>query len=402
MNLDVNTLFLVTIYVEAMLGLLLLFAWIQNPTIHGVAWWGFAQLMRAGSIALYGLFGSVPDLVSVDLAHAALFTSFAMIWAGARVFDGRRLRPLSLFSGAIVWLCISHIPALADNADLCVLITSGIIAGYLWMAAFELWAGREEALVSRWPAIFLLFAHGALFLLRKPFSSVLPWSSGTEVFSSLWMTALSFETLLFTIATAFVFLAMAKERIELRHKRAALIDPLTGMANRRAFLQDGMALMQRQQIDRCATAVLLIDLDHFKSVNDRFGHAVGDRVLQVFAEASDAVLRQRDLIGRLGGEEFAAVLYDVERDEARHIADTLRACFARFAHEVDGRTVAATASIGIVINEDPTFDVPGLLALADQALYLAKARGRNRVEVAGLDLLTSAETSRGHISRTAA
>ena len=322
-----------------------------------------------------------------------------MIWAGARVFDGRRLRPLSLFSGAIVWLCISHIPALADNADLCVLITSGIIAGYLWMAAFELWAGREEALVSRWPAIFLLFAHGALFLLRKPFSSVLPWSSGTEVFSSLWMTALSFETLLFTIATAFVFLAMAKERIELRHKRAALIDPLTGMANRRAFLQDGMALMQRQQNDGCATAVLLIDLDHFKSVNDRFGHAVGDRVLQIFAEASDAVLRQRDLIGRLGGEEFAAVLYDDRAGRgASYRRYDLRVCFARFAYEVDGRTVAATASIGIVINEDPTFDVPGLLALADQALYQAKARGRNRVEVAGLDLLTSAEDlARSHL-----
>jgi diguanylate cyclase (GGDEF)-like protein len=402
MRLDVNTLFLVTIYVETILGLLLLFAWIQNPKIHGVAWWGFAYLMRAGSVALYGLFGSAPDIISIDIANAALFISFAMTWAGARVFDGRRPLPLWLFGGAIMWLGVSHVPALTDQIDVSVLISSGIITSYLWMAAFELWAGRKEALVSRWPAIFLLFAHGALFLLQTPVSSILPWLSWDEVFSNVWMTALSFETLLFTIAIAFVFLAMAKERIELRHKRAASIDHLTGMANRRAFLQDGTALMQRQQIDGCATAVLLIDLDHFKAVNDRFGHAVGDRVLQIFAEASDVVLRQRDLIGRLGGEEFAAVLYDVKPDEARSIADDLRVCFARFAYEVDGRLVAATASIGIVINEDPTFDVPGLLALADQALYQAKARGRNRVEVAGLDLLMSAEPPRGIDARTAA
>src|SRR5580698_7562568 len=90
MNLDVNTLFLVTIYVEAILGLLLLFAWVQNTSIHAVAWWGFADLLRALSVMLFGMYGSVSDLISIDLATVLLFTAFAVTWTGARVFDHRK------------------------------------------------------------------------------------------------------------------------------------------------------------------------------------------------------------------------------------------------------------------------------------------------------------------------
>ena len=111
MNLDVNTLFLVTIYVEAILGLLLLFAWVQNTAIYAVAWWGFADLLRAASIVLFGLYGTVSDLISIDLANALLFTAFALTWTGARVFDHRRPRPILVFAGAAFWLVVGRIPA---------------------------------------------------------------------------------------------------------------------------------------------------------------------------------------------------------------------------------------------------------------------------------------------------
>jgi diguanylate cyclase (GGDEF)-like protein len=201
------------------------------------------------------------------------------------------------------------------------------------------------------------------------------------------MTVLSFEALLFTISIAFILLAMAKERTEFRHKTAAMVDPLTGIANRRSFLQDGNELMKRHAANPCPTAVLLIDLDHFKSINDRFGHALGDRVLQVFAETAKAHVRSTDLIGRLGGEEFAAVLYNAGREKAVALSERIRSAFAEAASEVDGRPVNATVSIGVVVNQDQPFDVPALLGQADQALYFAKERGRNRVEVASLDLV---------------
>jgi diguanylate cyclase (GGDEF)-like protein len=387
MGLDVNTLFMVTIYVEAMLGLLLLFAWIQNSGIHAVAWWGCAHLLRAASVMLFGMYGSVSDAISIDLANALLFTAFALTWSGARVFDGRAPEPMYVVGGAIVWILVSHTSSFVDSLEAKVLLASGIITAYTWATAYEFWRGRSEPLVSRWPAIFMLFAHGALFLLRTPLAQVLPWARSSQMFDSVWLTVLSFEALLFTIAIAFILLAMAKERTELRHKTAALVDPLTGIANRRAFLEDVMALSKRQEAEGRSVAVLLADLDHFKSINDRFGHAVGDRVLQVFVEAACAKLGPNDLIGRLGGEEFAIVIYDSGRDKGLAIAERIRLAFEDATVDVDGRQVGGTLSMGLAIAETNLFDIPAVLAQADEALYCAKERGRNRVEVASLQLM---------------
>ncbi len=387
MNLDVNTLFMVTIYVEAILGLLLLFVWVQNTAIHAVAWWGFAHLIRAASIVLFGMYGSAPDLITIDLANALLFTSFAATWTGARLFDGRQAEPVYLVTGAVLWLLVCRLPVLAEATDLRSMIASGIITTYTWLTAYEFWGGRREPLVSRWPAIFMLFAHGALFLLRTPLAAILPWSPGNRMLGSVWLTVLSFEALLFTISIAFILLAMAKERTELLHRTAALVDPLTGIANRRSFLQDAAQLAKRHSANPRPTAVLLIDLDHFKSINDRFGHALGDRALEIFADAARQSMRSSDLLGRLGGEEFAAVLSDTSRDKAVAVAERIRANFAQAALEVDNRPLGATVSIGLVHCEDGALDVSELLAQADQALYFAKENGRNRVEVASLDMM---------------
>jgi diguanylate cyclase (GGDEF)-like protein len=387
MTLDVHTLFLVTIYVEGILGLLLLFVWAQNMALRAVCWWGFAHVTRLASIGLFGLYGSSPDLISIDLANALLFTAFAMTWTGARVFDGRPVEPVYLVTGAVLWLLVCRLPLVTENNDLRSLIIAGIITSYVWLTAYEFWRGRSEALVSRWPAIVMFFAHGALFLLRTPMIALLPSASnGDGIYGSVWMTVLSFEALLLTISSAFLLLAMAKERTELRHRKAAMVDPLTGIANRRSFLQDASMLAKLHLANPRPTAFLVIDLDHFKSINDRFGHAVGDRVLEIFTEAARKSMRGSDLVGRLGGEEFAAVLADTSREKAVAVAERIRETFAQMAQEVDGHPVCGTVSIGLVHCLGRTLDVTELLAQADHALYYAKERGRNRVEVASLDM----------------
>jgi diguanylate cyclase (GGDEF)-like protein len=382
MTLDVHTLFLVTIYVEAILGLLLLFVWAQNMALRAVCWWGFAHMVRLVSIGLFSMYGAVPDLISIDLANALLFTAFAVTWTGARVFDGRPVEPVYLVTGAVIWLLICRLPILAEDVNLRALIASGIITGYTWLTAYEFWRGPDEPLVSRWPAIILLFAHGALFLLRTPMVALLPSLVSDGLFSSVWMTVPSFEALLLTISDAFILLAMAKERTELRHRTAAMVDPLTGVANRRSFLQDAALIAKRHIGNPRPTAVLLIDLDHFKSINDRFGHAVGDSVLAIFAEAARKSMRGSDLIGRMGGEEFAAILVETSRDKASEVAERIRASFAHMAQEVDGYRVEATVSIGFVHCLERTLDIAELLTRADHALYYAKERGRNRIEIA--------------------
>ena len=388
MTLDVHTLFLVTIYVEGILGLLLLFVWAQNVALRAVCWWGFAHVVRLASIGLFGIYGSAPDLVSIDLANALLFTAFAMTWTGARVFDGRPVEPVYLVTGAVLWLLVCRLPYVTENNDVRSLIVSGIITAYVWLTAFEFWRGRSEALVSRWPAIVMFFAHGALFLLRTPMIALLAPTSGNAegIYGSVWMTVLSFEALLLTISSAFLLLAMAKERTELRHRKAAMVDPLTGIANRRSFLQDASMLAKLHLANPRPTAFLVIDLDRFKSINDRFGHAVGDHVLEIFTAAARKSMRGSDLVGRLGGEEFAAVLADTSREKAVAVAERIRETFAQMAQEVDGHPVCGTVSIGLVHCMARALDVTELLAQADHALYYAKERGRNRVEVASLDM----------------
>jgi diguanylate cyclase (GGDEF)-like protein len=132
---------------------------------------------------------------------------------------------------------------------------------------------------------------------------------------------------------------------------------------------------------------MLLDLDNFKSINDRYGHAIGDRVLEIFAEVASSRLRRIDLFGRLGGEEFAALLHDTTRERALAVAEQIRGSFAAATREVEGRPVDGTVSIGIVIAYDAVLDLSALLAQADHALYRAKDAGRNRIEIASIELI---------------
>jgi diguanylate cyclase (GGDEF)-like protein len=227
----------------------------------------------------------------------------------------------------------------------------------------------------------MLFAHGSLFLLRTPLGAMLKLSESNAFAMSGWLELLSLEGLLFTISIAFILLAMAKERTELRHRTAAATDPLTGIANRRGFLEQS-----EETVDLRPASVLLIDVDRFKTVNDQYGHAIGDRVLQTFAEAAKSVVGTSGLIGRWGGDEFAAVLH-AGRERAVGLAERIQREFQMAAAHIDGHDVRATVSIGIAFSSKGPLDLSGLLSQADQALYRAKEAGRARIEVATADMI---------------
>jgi diguanylate cyclase (GGDEF)-like protein len=388
MGIDVSTLFMVTIEVEVILSLLLLLVWVQNREIYAVLWWSSAHIARAGSILLFGFYEYLPSVITIDLANALVLCSFALTWTGARIFGGRRVLPFYIGYGAFVWLCLSHIAIITRWPDLRALVSVSVVAAYAWLTAYELWRNRTESLISRWPAIFILFVEGATFLLRTPLSTLLPWSPTTQIFGSIWPTILSSEALLLTISIAFILLAMAKERAEQRHRIAATVDQLTGIANRRGFL----AACERLQADGTSSqppfALLLIDLDHFKLINDRYGHAFGDDVLRVFAKTVSGIISHEDIFGRLGGEEFAVVLARADALRAHEIAERIRSEFASAAYQVNGQPASATISIGLVMSNTTVSSITDLLANADRALYRAKSNGRNRIEIGIVDVIT--------------
>jgi diguanylate cyclase (GGDEF)-like protein len=209
-----------------------------------------------------------------------------------------------------------------------------------------------------------------------------------------------FETVFVSICAAYLFGSLAKDRIAALYQRASLVDPLTGVANRRGFFQAGERLMTRNRFAARPTALLLFDIDRFKRVNDTFGHHAGDEVLTAFCQLATSLLRPADLFGRIGGEEFASLLPDTERQDALSLAERLRAAFEATSHAVGERTVPATVSIGVAMSQDASSDLRALLEAADQALYRAKALGRNRVELSTDPVDPSRKRKRAVLSST--
>jgi len=176
-------------------------------------------------------------------------------------------------------------------------------------------------------------------------------------------------------------LAHELKREKARAEELARVDFLTNLANRRAFYEEGERELQSLQGSNRPAAVVMLDIDHFKSVNDRYGHAAGDSVIRAVAELIRANLRASDIAGRLGGEEFALLLPDTAAATVLVAAERLRAATEALLVEQDGVRIDFTLSIGVaVLADDATLDQ--WVARADAALYRAKQAGRNRVAVA--------------------
>jgi diguanylate cyclase (GGDEF)-like protein len=280
-----------------------------------------------------------------------------------------------------LWLIACAFPAFQADINLRIVWASGLLAVVSVVIAREVWRGRAEPLMSRWPTIVTLLAYAGAMVARIVMTLSSPMLQNAPLISGMAFTLLSFGTLLFTVVLAFLLLNMTKERLELRHKTDSLVDSLCGIPNRRAFLEGINRLLAQRQANREPIAVILFDLDRFKDINDHFGHAVGDSVLQTFSATATRALGPDVLFGRIGGEEFAAAVAAREIGDAVAMAERVRRNFESDAAPHGTGDLVPTVSVGVTFGHDPQqLTVKGLLAAADRALYGAKSGGRNRVE----------------------
>ncbi|HDS1060596.1 diguanylate cyclase [Pseudomonas putida] len=231
---------------------------------------------------------------------------------------------------------------------------------------------RNMTLVSM--GLVLLPSTG--WLLLQP--STLQQGIALAVLVFAWFVVSATQSLSSALTTAW----RLKHEMQRAHRLAMVAsctDELTGLNNRRAFFDNASA--QHVQCRDAGTfmAVLMLDVDHFKQINDTFGHAAGDQVLQRIGAAISASLRDNDIAGRLGGEEFAILLPNTPPDTAIEVAERLRALIAKLRVN-DEHPV--TASIGLAFAKAPATELGALLSSADSAMYLSKVSGRNRVTVA--------------------
>ena len=159
----------------------------------------------------------------------------------------------------------------------------------------------------------------------------------------------------------------------------ALTDPLTGLQNRRSLFELGRVEFARAKRMKRPFCCMMLDLDHFKRVNDEYGHLIGDQVLQEFAKRCKKSVREVDLVGRYGGEELIILLPETDRGSSMQVAERLRTSISATPIKVFGKEIWVTVSIGVATQDENTIHLETLIARADQAMYIAKHKGRNRV-----------------------
>ncbi len=389
MALDVRTLFVVATCITALLGLFLLFAWRQDR-VRALGWWGTAYLIGGFSVVIWSIEGMISPPLPAGIANALLFVACGMIWTAARVFHGRPVLWPGLLAGAVIWLVACEVPAFLQSSIARMVLSSLVVSAYTFLTAYELWRERRKALMRRWPAIFVPILHGAVFLFPLPLASLVPSDVSVVGVTSAWTAIFALETMLYVVGTAFIVLALAKDRVVRIEKDAASTDELTGIRNRRGFLEAAKELMRAQAKKHEPVSLLIFDLDLFKSVNDRFGHAVGDEILRMFGQTVTATIRETDLVARFGGEEFVALVPGSLTD-ALVVGERVRAAFEDIARVVGERELGVTVSVGAACGR-ASDDLAVLLVRADAALYRAKENGRNRIEGSDDELPTLIST----------
>ncbi|MBR1207184.1 MULTISPECIES: GGDEF domain-containing protein [unclassified Bradyrhizobium] len=375
MSFDPSTLYLFATMVAGMLGAML---WLfgRQENIAALKWWGTAYLLGAASVALWTVGSSTLDPLVLLGLNAIGFAACGMVWNAARIFHGRKANLPGLVLGPIVW--IGAATSIADPA-MRLTIGAGIVAIYAALTASELWSERRRSMQRRWIAIAIPVAHGCVLMLPILVGDVLRLN-GQNFVSSFWVTLFSIELVLYAIGTVFVIFMMVSDRAVAVHKTAASIDPLSGMLNRRGFTEACTRVIEREATAGRPVTVMIFDIDHFKSINDRFGHPAGDEILKLFSAVVVNSLRISDLSGRIGGEEFAALL-PCSLEEGVLVAERVREAFENSNISCEDGAVDTTVSIGVAGGPAGT-ELEVLLASADTALYQAKRSGRNRVEAA--------------------
>jgi diguanylate cyclase (GGDEF)-like protein len=266
------------------------------------------------------------------------------------------------------WLLMP--PASSAHAAMLYFFLIGLVGGTVATYVAHVWLVSASITLVLLPATALLFARG-------PFELRLMALGGVIFLIAAYRAT---NLLAFFLRRAF----QLSEDLSLAHALAqelARTDELTGMNNRRAFLELAEhSLQQAERYDR-PLSLVLFDLDGFKAINDAHGHAAGDEVLRTVAEVVRNTIRTSDVAGRLGGEEFGVLLPETDAAAALVIAERLRAGFAATPARGRQATLRFTASFGVVERDGANGPMDELLARADSALYQAKARGRDRVEV---------------------
>ena len=385
MELDVPTLIVTLTLTTLSGGIALAAASRLHLPVRGIGLWSAALLSASLGLALTLTRTIAGPIIGIVIGNVAIIASYALLWLGARRLARRPLHPAQM--GVPLVVAALGLTLFLGEGGMAarVVIMSVVTLVLLVLTARDLVHDQAPATRSRHVLAALCLIHAGFFAIRTVTVMVAPPSGGSVFPDGVMGTATFLFGFAWGILLVLGLVVLTSEVLHAELNRQATRDPLTDAYNRRAFTDLAERELARARRGRSAPAFLLLDLDHFKQLNDRHGHDAGDRVLQAFVETASACLRREDVLARFGGEEFVLMLPDSTATEAEAAAERIRAAVAALTITSDtGQPVTVTVSIGVVPPPlTPDDDLTGILRRADAALYQAKAAGRNRTMVAG-------------------
>jgi diguanylate cyclase (GGDEF)-like protein len=373
---DLRTFIVINGTMAILMALVLFFQSRTYPkSVLGLRKWSAGQFIGFVATVLYSLQGTLPLLWSSAFANMLLVSAEFMLLHGTVRHYGQHLHR-ALPIGLLV-LCVPLFVWLSAEDAYYVyrLMSISTILGSLFLAhAYVVWKHGDSKFAARFTLTVLLLLFSVM-VLRGVTAFLNPPSPGLfapSVVQIIYLASFSFGLLLLAIGG----ILMASQRLHYELEQLASKDSLTGAYNRRALYELGENEVARVQRQESPLSILMLDLDHFKAINDAHGHQVGDEVLIEFAKRLQSVLRKPAVLGRYGGEEFVALLPDTKRDEARLVAQRMLEVTAS-----ESSLPKCTVSIGLATFQTTGEDtLQALISRADAALYRAKHLGRNRVE----------------------
>ncbi len=379
MGIDVKTLFLINVAVLLLSAAISYYFWRQHRDNTGLLWWALGTGICTPGIVMLGVAGPQPP-VAIGLTSATLLIAgFATCWQSIRCFNGR---PVA--AGHVALIALVFVSAIGLAAYEGAPINQRVALLFLGLSLCAGLACREvidgykrEPLNSRLPMAAILAVLTAILVLRASLTAFQPESLTPETYYDPLHGITSMVVSIGIFCLTFGMMMIANERVSAQYQKRALTDDLTGLPNRRSFLEQAERFAKRPVRNSTPASILMMDLDHFARLNERLGHAGGDQALATFAGLLRDHVRPTDIVARYGGEEFCAVLTGVHVPEATRIAERLRAAVATQAFDVRGLGHPITVSIGVADFLDGELEAS--LRRADEALYRAKANGRNQV-----------------------
>ncbi len=314
--------------------------------------------------------------------------AFLALQRGIWLFVGQPLRLRAHLLALAVTLVAAAVGLDPAHGWIRVSLNSGVLALLAASMARDLYRhARDQLHLERpWLMALPLLAAVVGFGFRGIRAAVWPASVAAQMTTDSALnvaSAFSYVVIALTFHATLMGLVVGRLLADLRHRSRH--DGMTGLLNRRAVEEALQAQMQRSWRTGETFAILMFDLDHFKVINDRFGHVVGDAALKHAAALLKAGMREIDSLARVGGEEFLALMPGATLDTARPVAERLRSSLDATPLALDGASVSLSVSIGIAQWTDAYEDASRLLVRADSALYEAKQQGRNCVVVASAD-----------------